>query len=466
MASIKRIIDDNWELPYTPRKEMREFHQRTLRFAFLICHRRYGKTVACVAELIIRALYTKKKNARYAYVCPYRSQAKAVAWQYLCDMTQGIATKESISELMVELPNGAKIFLTGSDNPNAIRGQYLDGAVLDEFAQARPTLLDAVIFPCLLDRKGWLVIIGTAYGRMNQFHHYYEESRDNPDEWFHADIKVYDSGVIPEEEIERIRKVQSDAKFKQEFLNDFSAELIGTYYADGINKLEQEGKLHKTRLYSPQDTVNVAFDIGRGDSTVIWFWQERPDGLAIIDHYDSNGKQAQHYIDYLIGKPYIYQDIWLPHDARAKTFATHKSALEQFVEATQDINGVCNLTGSVHITPQLSVEDGIEAARQTIPMCHFDYDQCYTGVEALRVYRKRWDEVNQCFSKTPQHDFASDHADAFRYLAIVANPHRMAPPLPHESLQRAIPNKNTYNLEHLYAEREARQPRGIAKMRV
>ena len=98
--------DKGWQLPYAPREKMIEFHQRTQRYAFLICHRRYGKTVACIGELVIRALYTKKKNAQYAYVCPFRSQAKAVAWQYLVDMTQGIATDVKVSELSITLPNG------------------------------------------------------------------------------------------------------------------------------------------------------------------------------------------------------------------------------------------------------------------------------------------------------------------------------------------------------------------------
>ena len=206
--------DKSWTLPYNPRELMVEFHQREQRYAFLICHRRYGKTVACIAELVLRALYTKKKNAQYAYVCPFRSQAKAVAWNYLVDMTQGIAEDVKVSELSVTLPNGAKIWLSGSDNVNALRGLYLDGVVLDEFGQCRPDLLEAVIMPCLLDRKGWLVIIGTAYGRLNKFFDYYEKSRDDP-EWFHADIKVSDSDIIPLEEQRRIREAISEAKWNQ-----------------------------------------------------------------------------------------------------------------------------------------------------------------------------------------------------------------------------------------------------------
>ena len=440
--------DDGWSLPYTPRQQMLDFHQRKERFAFLICHRRFGKTVACIAELVIRALYTKKKNAQYAYICPFRSQAKAVAWNYLVEMTQGIATDVKVSELSVTLPNGAKIWLSGSDNINALRGLYLDGAVIDEFAQCRPDLLEAVVMPCLLDRKGWLVIIGTAYGRLNQFFKYYEKSKTDP-EWYHADIKVYDSGVIDPAEIHRIKQAISEAKFRQEFLNDFSAELVGTYYASIINEIEQAGQINKTTHWLPDLDVHVAFDIGRGDNTVAWFWQETPFGINVIDYYTNNGEQAQHYIEMLKEKPYRYKGIHLPHDARAMTFATHKSALEQFMDAD------FGRDAQINVVPRLSVEDGIEAGRQLLKYCNFDYDRCYYGVECLRVYRKKWDEVNQCFMKTPLHDYSSDSADSFRYMAIVANKDYLPAPTMHESINNALDKSREYTLEGLFSARES-----------
>ncbi len=444
-TGVKRQADEHWELPYTPRKEMIAFHQRTSRFAFMICHRRYGKTVAAVAELIIRALYTKKKNAQYVYMAPFRDQAKKIAWVYLTEMTRGISVEEKVSELSVKLPNGAKIFLMGGDNPNAARGMFLDGAILDEYAQMRPDLLDAVIMPCLLDRQGWLLIIGTAYGRLNKFFEKYEEAQDN-DQWFFADIKVTQSGVIPDVEIERIRNSISEAKFNQEFMNDFSAELVGTYYATLVSKIEKEGQLHQESLYSPELPVNVAMDIGRGDSTVIVFWQERPDGLAVIDCYDNNGEQAEHYIDILVEKGYDYETIYMPHDAKAKTFATKKSAMEQFIDA--DI-------GTIEITPRLSVEDGIEASRQVLPITHFDYrrDMAYTLVEALRVYRKKFDEINQVFMKKPHHDYASDFADAFRYMAVVANPKKKQLSL-EQKIDQSIVRTHEQTLDALFADRE------------
>ena len=187
-----------------------------------------------------------------------------------------------------------------------------------------------------------------------------------------------------------------------------------------------------------------------------WFWQERPDGFAIIDHYANNGEGADHYIAMLKDKKYDYERIWLPHDARAKTFATKKSAVEQFMEAKLPVS----------ITPRLSVEDGIEAARQVLPQCRFDYERCYEGVEALRVYRKQWNEMHQVFSDKPLHDFASDHADAFRYLAIVARPKLSTAMKVARATANADTPKSTYTLDALFRDREAAKSRGIAKLRI
>ena len=137
-------------LDYVPRQAFRPFHQRSERWAALVCHRRAGKTVACIHEAVVRALYTNKKNARYAYVAPYYKQAKDVAWQYLKEATKGIAVETRESDLRVILPNNQWITLYGADNPDALRGIYLDGVILDEYGDCRPSLWAG---PCLSARQ-------------------------------------------------------------------------------------------------------------------------------------------------------------------------------------------------------------------------------------------------------------------------------------------------------------------------
>ena len=125
------------ELDYKPRDVFLDFHERQQRWAVIVAHRRCGKTVACINDLIYRALTENKENGRYFYLAPYLSQSKSIAWDYLVRFAQPVLAKANQSELWVELINGSRIRLFGADNENALRGNYCDGIVLDEYADIR-----------------------------------------------------------------------------------------------------------------------------------------------------------------------------------------------------------------------------------------------------------------------------------------------------------------------------------------
>src|SRR5882672_10875690 len=138
------------EVDYRPRAQFAPFHARAERFACIVTHRRAGKTVACVHDLQRGALSSKLVRPRFAYIAPYRGQAKAVVWDYLvAAMTpvRPLGAIDSVSELKVDYPNGGQVRLYGADNPNALRGIYLDGVVLDEYADMHPRLYPEVIRP-------------------------------------------------------------------------------------------------------------------------------------------------------------------------------------------------------------------------------------------------------------------------------------------------------------------------------
>ena len=435
------------EIPYQPRALFLPFHHREQRWASLVCHRRAGKTVACVAELVHRAIYTQKKNARYAYIAPFFRQAKDVAWSYLKDMVKGFATDIRESELRVILPNGAWITLYGADNPDAMRGLYLDGAILDEFGDCRPNLWAEVILPTLMDRRGWAVFIGTPKGK-NEFYKIMTRARTSK-KWFDLTLKASESGILRKSDLDDMRAQMSEDQYAQEMECSFEAAVLGTYYASEINMLEQKGHVRRVP-YDPNFPVSVASDIGFTDSTAMWFWQQRPDGLAIIDYEEHSGEALDFYFNLLEDKPYEYDTIWLPHDARAKTLQTGRSTIEQFLDRGFPVN----------ITPHLKVQHGIDAARLVLPSCYFDLDGCTLGFEALRAYRRKYDKVNNCFSNTPLHDWASNGSDAFRYLALVAKEH-----LPHAAngnsgRSRPAPLKPVeMQLNELWKERDDRLSR-------
>ena len=412
-------------------------HDRKQRFGVVVAHRRAGKTVACIYEAVIRALYTPKKNARYAYIAPFFRQAKDVAWVYLKQATSGIAQEVRESELRIILPNGAWITLYGADNPDALRGIYLDGVIVDEIADCRPSLWGEVLLPTLADRRGWAVFIGTVKGK-NHFYDMWENAKNDPS-WFSLLLKPEDTHVLSNEDLQELQKQMDEPQYAQEFLCDFTAAVKGTFYADQIQQLEAEGKITPRPLYDPDLPVQCAADLGYTDSTAFWFWQEAPDGIRIIDYYQAQGEPLNHYIDMLESKPYNYERVWLPHDARAKTLQTGRSTVEQILETGLPCS----------ITPNLKVLDGINAVRKILPDCHFDLATTHEGVEALRAYKREFNELTKSFRDKPLHNWASDGSDAFRYLAIVCQRGRVE-----EKPQKKPDFTRKLTLDKLHEERE------------
>lgn len=393
---------------YEPRGAFVDFHKRKQRWACIVAHRRGGKTVACVNELVLRALHTPKKNARYAYIAPFYRQAKDVAWLYLKESTEQFAKKIRESDLRVELPNGAWITLYGSDNPDVLRGIYLDGVVLDEYGDCRPSLWAQVVLPTLVDRQGFAIFIGTPKGR-NHFYQIYERSKEEAG-WFSLTLKSSESGIIPRDELLEMKAQMTDEEFEQEMECSFSAAIAGTYYAGLIQTLELSGRIApKACKYDKTLETFAAADLGRSDSTAFWFWQHQPSGIVIIDYEEDQGKDLDFYINMLNEKPYRYGTVWLPHDAKAKTLATKRSTVEQLLDA----GFPCRLV------PKLAVQHGIDAARKVLKHVVIDQEKCFAGVEALRAYRRDFCELTKSFSNNPKHDWSSDGSDAFRYLALV-----------------------------------------------
>jgi hypothetical protein len=200
---------------------------RSKRFGVIVCHRRFGKTYYAINTLVISALASKRPDARFAYIAPFYKQAKQVAWDYFKQFTHiipGIQYNEA--ELRVDFPNGARIRLYGGDNPNTLRGIYLDGVVLDEVADMRPNVWGEVIRPTLTDRKGWAIFIGTPKG-IDLFYEIYQKALISPD-WFTAIYRADETGLIDEAELTKARQEMTEQQYAQEFLCDFTASTGNT----------------------------------------------------------------------------------------------------------------------------------------------------------------------------------------------------------------------------------------------
>jgi hypothetical protein len=187
-------------IPYAPRRAFLDYHNRTQRFSIGVAHRRCGKTVACINDLIKQALTLDKPRGRFAYVAPYYNQAKDVAWAYLKQYAQPVMDgPPNESELRVSLLGGHQIRLYGADNPDRLRGIYLDGVVLDENADMHPSLWGEVIRPLLADRMGTATFIGTPKGR-NAFFEMFDRAKRDPD-WHTFFLPASETGILPDSEL-------------------------------------------------------------------------------------------------------------------------------------------------------------------------------------------------------------------------------------------------------------------------
>lgn len=390
---------------YAPRPLQAALHARLKRFNVLVAHRRFGKTVFCINELIARAAANDRSAPRYGYVAPQLVQAKDVAWSYLKHFTAPIpGVIRSETELWVELPNGARIRLYGADNAMRMRGLYFDGVVLDEYAQMSPAVWPEIVRPTLADRGGWALFIGTPMGR-NHFCTLYERAqRDTA--WLAARFPASETGILAEVELSAARQAMSPQQFAQEFECSFAAGVPGAYFAALLETAEQEGRLSRVP-WEPRLPVITAWDLGIGDATAIWFAQEVGRELRLIDFYSASNVGLAHYAKHLNTLPYVFAQHLLPHDVAVRELGTGHSRLET----------LRSLGIKAKVLKPLGVADGIEAARALLPRCWFDAEKCARGLDALRLHRPGFDAATDTFSPRPLHDWTSHAADAFRYLA-------------------------------------------------
>ena len=398
------------EVPYRPREYQLEVHKSRKRFSVLVCHRRFGKSVLSINELIKTA--ADKPRSLCAFIAPTYRQGKSIAWEYLKFYTQPllkIGGTRNESELRIDLFNGSRIQIFGADNPDSIRGLGFDAVVLDEYAIMAPRVWTEIVRPAVADKLGWVLFIGTPMGH-NQFWEVYDYALRGHDDWYGKLYRASDTKVIPVEELEQARSIMTPEQYEQEFECSFTAAVSGSYYGRLITKAEKDGRIGNVPI---DDNVGVEtwWDLGIGDSTAIWFAQRVGQEIHLVDYYETSGESLAHYADVLNEKNYSYTSHIAPHDIMARELGTGKSRLEVANELGIDFD----------IAPKLEVDHGIESVRNALPNCYFDREKCKVGLDALRQYRKQWDEKNQVFKNKPLHDWCSHAADSFRY-GCVAEP--------------------------------------------
>jgi phage terminase large subunit len=401
----KRIV-----LPYRPRAAFLPYHETNKRFRLLLAHRRAGKSTSIVSELGRSAVTCALPYPRVALIAPFRNQAKRELWEpakrALAPMMAG---EPNESELTIRLLNGAKVELHGADNQDALRGGYFDDVACDEYGDMPPGFFEKVILPRLADRRGRATVSGTPKGP-NHFKDRAEQAESDAD-WFFLRLRASETGIIPADELDLLRRNMPAEDFAQEFELDFNSAIKGAYYGALIADAEREHRITAVPV-DPSVRVHTSWDLGIGDSTAVWFWQVCGREYHLIDYYEANGEALPHYVRVLQQRGYLYGAHYLPHDAQARELGTGRTRVETLaalgLEAT--------------VVPALNLEDQINAVRQILPMCWFDQGKTAEGRKALINYRSSWDETRKVFSSKPRHDWASHGASAFAQFCVGYEP--------------------------------------------
>ncbi len=410
MPSVQRV-----EIDYTPRPLQLAVHDAMERYRFgvLVCHRRFGKSVLGINHLQRAALTCTRQRPRFAYIGPTYTQAKSTVWDYLKFYARPIpGIKANESELRLDYPNGGQVRIYGGDNPDSLRGIYLDGVVVDEYGLHQSDLFTTVLRPALSDREGWALFLGTPNGK-NQFYDLIYGTAGWPGAisdpaWFYASYKASQTGILSGQELLEARKVMTADEYAQEFECSFEAAVKGSIYGGELESARSAGRVAVVPC-DPVLPVDTDWDLGVGDATALWFSQSVRSGeIRVIDYYEASGEGFPHYAQVLREKGYTYGQHWAPHDIQVRELGSGRSRVE--TAATLGIR--------FNICPNIPIEDGIHAARMLFPRCWFDAVKCKPGLEALQHYRRDYNQRLNEFKATPVHDWASHAADAWRMLAV------------------------------------------------
>lgn len=418
------------ELPHGgwwPRKHQMplwKYLQSGGRRAIEIAHRRWGKDDVALHHTCIAA---HERVATYWHCLPEYAQARKAIWTAVNPHTGRLRIDEAFpreirattndQEMFIRFLNGSTWQVIGSDRYNSLVGAGVAGVVFSEWALANPGAW-GYISPMLRENDGWAAFITTPRGNNHakQMFDYARRSKD----WFAEISTATDTGAFSAKELEEIRLEYialygedfGQAQFEQEYLCSFDAAVMGSYYGAEMSRALKEGRLRHVP-HDPAHPVFTVWDIGFSDDTCILFFQVIAGEVRIIDSHSSNGKDIAFYADLIKSRPYEYGRHWLPHDAQAKTLvAAGRSVYEQF---TKD-----HKVKNVAILPNKNTEQqGILAVRQVFPRLWINEDTCGDFINAVRNFRREWDDDRKCFRDTPYRDWTNHFADALRYLAWV-----------------------------------------------
>lgn len=461
MARIR--LPNNWQ-PRDYQLPAWTYLERGGRHAELVWHRRSGKDEVALHRTACAAF---ERVAGYWHMLPEYSQARKAIWDAVNPHTGKKRIDEAFplelrettrdQEMQIKFKNGSTWQVVGSDRFDSLVGATPAGIVYSEWALANPTAR-AYLRPILAENNGWQLFITTPRGR-NHAYTTLKAAEKTPGS-FAQILDARETGVFTESQlavelaayIAEFGEDYGRSKFEQEYLCSFEAANIGAILARAIGIAEKNGRVSDDVEFDPAgQPIEIFADLGRRDTAVWDFWQAKLGGYSIFDHDSGWGIDAEEWCQRLDERIKQYKRdghraalgrIWLPHDARAKTFSAKRSAIEIFV----DYFGA----DKVAIIPQGRISDRVNAARVLAQRCEWNATKCLKSLDGLRAWSYEYDEEKKMFSSEPVHDWASHYGDAYSYgcqVMQLAEP----PPPPQEAMRGITVGVPSVTLEEMWA---------------
>jgi phage terminase large subunit len=465
MARI--VLPNNWR-PRDYQLPAWTYLENGGRHAELVWARRHGKDEIALHRTACAAF---ERTANYWHMLPEAAQARKAIWGAVNPHTGlkrideafplELRSSTNNTEMLITFKNGSTWQVVGSDNFNSLVGSAPAGIVYSEWALANPNAR-AYLRPILAENNGWQVFITTPRGRNHAYQTLQAAQKlmRNGGDAFAQIIDATESGVFSAERlaselIAYIAEFGEDygrAKFEQEFMCSFDAANLGAILARAIGVAEKDGRVTDAVEFDSYGApLDITADIGRRDTATWWFWQPKIGGYSVVDYDGGWGIDAEEWCARLQERICKYQraghrtalgTIWLPHDARAKTFAAKRSAVEIFVEAFG--------ADHVAITPNSRIPDRVNAARVLMPRIEFHETNCEKGLNGLRSWSYAYNEETKIFSSEPVHDWASHDGDGFSYGCLVMQ-QTAPPPPPPDKMRGLVVGQPTVSLDELFA---------------
>lgn len=435
LSGLPIRLPNNWQ-PRPYQRPAWDYLERGGKHAELVWHRRAGKDELCMHRTAVAAF---ERVAGYWHMLPEYAQARKAIWAAVNPHTgrrrideafpQELRRTTREQEMLIEFKNGSTWQVVGSDRYDALVGSAPAGIVYSEWALANPNAR-AYFRPIIAENNGWQVFITTPRGR-NHALTTLKAAEKTPGA-FAQRLDATQTGVFSTEQLQaeedayraEFGEEYGRAKFEQEYLCSFDAANLGAILARLIGHAEKQGRVSDEVEFDPHGApIEISADIGRRDSATWWFWQPLVGGYQIIDYDGGWGIDAEEWCARLQKRLEPYKRstdkglvpalgmIWLPHDARAKTFAAKRSAHEIFADAFG--------WDKVSITPDSSIADRVNAARVLTPRVKWNATRCELGLDGLRSWSYKFDENSKTFSSEPLHDWASHDGDGYSYGCLI-----------------------------------------------